>query len=408
MIQRQVERLKLSGFNEIIIIAGSHNLKKLKKLFPEDIKIIEQEDLSQGMAGAVLSAAPLLGDEPVLVVSSNDILDKEAYSLMAKATEDSSLAGALLGYRVDKYFPGGYLCLSENGNIKSIIEKPTPGEEPGNLINLVVHFHRSSKILIEYIQKSENKCDDRYEQALDAIFKSGSAYRALEYQGNWQSIKYPWHIHGAWKYFFQEEEKFISKTAQIHETAIIQGAVIIEDDVKVFPHAVISGPAYIGKGCIVANNALVRDSHLGPQCVAGYNTEIARSYLSGEVWTHSNYIGDSIIGYNVSFGAGSITANLRLDEEEISMNIGDGKILTGSNKCGTVCADHVRVGVSTNLMPGIKIGNNSLIGSGLVISEDVPAHSYVTGSHQLSIRPNRMTVDNLSRESLMQKLKQKP
>lgn len=405
LIEHQVELLFKVGFSEVLIIGGEHNIAKFSRIFGDKITILQQKDLSLGMAGAVLTAEPYLNNEPIVVVSSNDILSESAFLQVLEASKDSSLDGAILGYQVEKYFPGGYLSVNDTGLISSIIEKPTPGEEPSNLINLVVHYHKNSTDLFKALSTVKSNRDDLYEVALDQIFKAGKRYKALQYQDYWQAIKYPWHIKDAWKRVFSSLEKKISSSAQIHKSAIIEGEVIIEDDVKVFPNAVIIGPAFIGKGSIIANNALVRDSHLGSDCVAGYNTEIARSYLASEVWTHSNYIGDSIIGKNVSFGAGTITANLRLDEEDISVNISGEKISTNSNKMGIICADHVRVGVSVNLMPGIKIGTNVMIGSGLVISEDISAHSFVTGKTDLNIRPNRMSIDNLSRDRLMEQLK---
>ena len=78
----------------------------------------------------------------------------------------------------------------------------------------------------------------------------------------------------------------------------------------------IKGPAHIGENSIIANNSLVRGSMVGRDCVVGFTTEVTRSYLNKEVWMHSNYIGDSIIDSNVSFGAGSVTGNLRFDEAE--------------------------------------------------------------------------------------------
>lgn len=407
LLENQVKTLRAVGLNEVIIVAGEHNFERARRLFAADTEITlqKQENLSLGMAGAILSCAPLLAaNEPIFVISANDILPTEAYRLVLDRSARGDLDGALLGYRVERYFPGGYLRVDDNNRLLGIVEKPGPGREPSSLINLVAHYHRDSSRFLEALSQASSTRDDLYETALDALFKGGSFYQAVPYGGFWQAIKYPWHLHGAWRQFFAAAPKQISPSAVIHPTAVISGEVIIADGVKIFPHAVISGPVYLGQGSVVSNNALVRESHLGAGCVVGFNTEITRSYLGKEVWTHSNYIGDSVIGGNVSFGAGSITANLRLDEEEVVFNVLGEKIGSGSNKCGIVCADNVRVGVGVKLMPGTKIGTNVLIASGLVIAEDIPDHSFVSGDWRLKIRPNRFSVDNLSRGGFLSKL----
>jgi bifunctional UDP-N-acetylglucosamine pyrophosphorylase/glucosamine-1-phosphate N-acetyltransferase len=124
---------------------------------------------------------------------------------------------------------------------------------------------------------------------------------------------------------------------------------------------------------------------------------VARSYLGDGVWTHTNYIGDSVIGNDVSFGAGTVTGNLRLDEKEISVTISkkwngkttEEKIPTGLTKLGLITGDHTRVGVNTSFMPGVKVGSNSFVGAGITVAQDVPAGSFVTGDWKLKVRPNR-------------------
>ena len=64
---------------------------------------------------------------------------------------------------------------------------------------------------------------------------------------------------------------------------------------------------------------------------------------------------DSIIGNNCGFGAGAICANLRLDEKKIEE----------TNKLGAILGDNIRIGVNTSLMPGVKIGSNTMITSDL-------------------------------------------
>jgi UDP-N-acetylglucosamine diphosphorylase / glucose-1-phosphate thymidylyltransferase / UDP-N-acetylgalactosamine diphosphorylase / glucosamine-1-phosphate N-acetyltransferase / galactosamine-1-phosphate N-acetyltransferase len=406
LIERQVESLTSAGFKEILIIGGAHNLEKLENFAANrsGVSVVEQEDLEAGMAGAVISAKPHLEcDEPILIVSSNDVVEKSAYELVFDAAQNDYFESCILGKKVTEYFPGGYLEVNSQWEIKSIIEKPGKGNEPSDLVNLVLHLHKNTEALFRYLEEAKSQKDDLYEVALDKMIKSGIKMQAIPYDGYWQAIKYPWHIIEVAKHFFRTSPVHIAKTAQIDENAIISGDVYIDEGAKIFAGATINGPAYIGKNCVIATNALVRDSYLGEGCVVGFSTEVARSVLGDDVWTHSNYIGDSIIGNNVSFGAGSVTGNLRFDEGNVHVQVKEEKMDSGTAKLGLITGDSIRVGVNTSFMPGIKIGSHSLIGAGLVINQDIPEKSFATGKIELTVKPNKMG-DLPSRDELKEKL----
>jgi bifunctional UDP-N-acetylglucosamine pyrophosphorylase/glucosamine-1-phosphate N-acetyltransferase len=180
--------------------------------------------------------------------------------------------------------------------------------------------------------------------------------------------------------------------------------VILGENVKILEGAIVNGPLYIGDNSIIANNALVRDSHIGANCVVGFSTEVARSFLGNDVWTHSNYVGDSVIGNNVSFGAGSITGNLRLDEKNICLDFDGKKIDCNENKFGLVTGDNIRVGINVSFMPGVKIGSGSFIGAGIVVAENIPPNSFVSGKCKLKISKNKVDVCTLCRDEIKKKL----
>jgi len=398
LIQHQVEALVEAGLNDILVVGGKHNLNALNEFVKKflskrkelKIKVIEQEDLKAGMAGAVLAAEWAISPKDSLfIVSGNDVVDGEAYRLVFDAAQNESFSGFLLGKRVKSYFPGGYLKTDKRGQIQSIVEKPGAKKEPSDLVNLVLHFHRNAGELHKYLKAIKSTRDDRYEKALDQMIKDGAKMQVVPYEGYWQAIKYPWHILEVARHFFEITPKHISASAKIDKKANITGDVVIEDGAKVLAGATIVGPAYIGKNSVVATNALVRESFIGENCVIGFSTEVARSWLGNEVWTHSNYLGDSVIGNNVSFGAGAVTGNLRFDEGNIKVVIGDEKIDSGTNKLGLITGNNIRVGINASFMPGVKIGSNSLVGAGFVINQDIPEGSYVAGELKLKIIPNK-------------------
>ena len=404
LIEHQLDTLKRVGLTDIMIVGGAHNLAELKAIAkPFKAVVLEQKNLDEGMAGAVLTAKGKIKNEPTLIFSSNDVLAQSAFEKIMKASKSKADA-YLLAYKVAKYFPGGYLKMKGN-KVIDIIEKPGAGKEPSKWVNIVVHCFKEPEELFKALEKSTTKKDDRYELALQTLMKT-LHFEAVPYDGFWQPVKHPWHILDLMQFFFNAHSaslrawgSHIHPTAQIAKTAVIGKDVVIEAGVKIFEHATVQGPAYIGKNCIIGNNALLRESMLGERCVVGYNTEVARSFVGDDCWFHTNYVGDTVMGNDVSFGAGAICANLRLDEKEIT----SGNENSGRTKLGPILGDHIRVGVNTSLMPGVRIGSNTMITSGLTVAENIEPGSFVIGKTELIVKKNK-TVPEASARDKMKKL----
>jgi bifunctional UDP-N-acetylglucosamine pyrophosphorylase/glucosamine-1-phosphate N-acetyltransferase len=408
LAEHQVRMLKSAGCKRITLVCGKHNVKELREMFGS-FTVVEQKDLDMGMQGACIDGLKGV-DEPVLIVSGNDAIDGAALKDLMAAARKPDVSGAILARKVSTYFPGGYLSVKA-GRITGIIEKPGAGKEPSDLINLVAHIHNDPQALLAELKKVKSKRDDGYEMALQSLFASG-VYKAVPYKGTWQAVKYPWHLLPLMEILLEKLRKpQIHKTAKIHKTAVIEGNVIIGEGTRVLPNATIVGPCTIGKNCIIGNNALVRGSSVGDGCVIGYNTEVKGSVLAGPVWTHMTYLGDSIIGRNVSFGGGCVTGNLRLDEGEIASNAGgaDGvmeKIATGLMKLGLIVGDDCRFGIQTGSNPGVRIGGNTFVGGGCYITEDIPETSFVSMKDgALRVKPNTASSPQMSgREKYRKKL----
>jgi NDP-sugar pyrophosphorylase family protein len=194
----------------------------------------------------------------------------------------------------------------------------------------------------------------------------------VPYTGLWTAIKYPWHIFFAVRQFLDQSPGYVSPSARISEKATIEGKVVISDDARVFENAVIKGPVYIGPRSIIGTGSLIREySHIGSDCVVGFSTEIKNSYISDGCWFHMNYIGDSIIGEGCSFGAGTVLSNWRFDEKNIRIKIEGNSVDTGLDKFGAIIGSNSKTGVHVSVMPGVRIGPNSIVGSHVCLEDDL-------------------------------------
>jgi UDP-N-acetylglucosamine diphosphorylase/glucosamine-1-phosphate N-acetyltransferase len=407
LLRLQLEAAGQAGLTDFIIVGNKYNMEQIERTISEisgsNIKLVLQKQ-PLGIGDALLAAAPHL-DGGILIVNPNDVFSSSAYGRLIKAAKKKSSGSYILGYKTRGYFPGGYLVVNKASELEHIVEKPKPGEEPGDLVNVLVHLHTDSKRLIDYIKLVKTSRDDVYECALDNLVKDGYKINVVPYQDFWAPIKYPWHIFDVVKYFLDTGQPQIHRSASISPRAMVEGKVIIEEGVRVLENAVVRGPAYIGAGSLIGNNVLVRDySHIGADCVIGYGTEVKSSYIGEGCWVHSSYIGDSIIGKNCSFGAGTVLANFRFDEKNVPVNVGSEAIDTGRDKLGAIIGDNCKTGINASVMPGIKIGPNSVVGSHVCLARDLEPEKKILAEPHYRTLPNPVEQTGDKRKELKEKL----
>jgi len=129
----------------------------------------------------------------------------------------------------------------------------------------------------------------------------------------------------------------------------------IGQDTVIEPFVYIHGEVKIGGGCRIGPFAFLRHGTvIGDDVVLGVFTEVKNATLADGVRArHHSYLGDAVIGRNVNFGAGSITANF--DGETINQ---------------TTVGDDSYVGSGAVLIAPLVLKNNARVGAGTVISQE--------------------------------------
>lgn len=390
-LQHQIESLREVGLTNITLIAGHHNIKLTKELFPDYKVLLQDNDL--GTRGALLDSLGEFGEEGLLMLSSSDIVEPEIYAEVVKKGLEDGVDGVIVGQERTSYFPGGYLCI-DGPRVTALHEKPGEGNEPSDLVHIQIHYYHNASEVLDILETVDDRSPDGYAEAQNIIYKEKN-FHYVRYTNHWQAIKYPWFLLDALELYQNKIGKqHIDTTAEIHPTAVIEGPVRIGPGVQILAHAVLRGPCTIGAKTIIGNGALVRKCSIGKQCVIGHNTEIARSIVGDNCWTHSNYIGDSILGHNVVMGAGSITTNLRLDAKEVTSVIKGETLSTKRIKLGTVIGNNTRLGTHVTIEPGIKIGRNCLVQPKAHLTADIPDNKIV------GVQQGNITVSELSTEKL--------
>ncbi|MGZ5841634.1 MAG: bifunctional UDP-N-acetylglucosamine diphosphorylase/glucosamine-1-phosphate N-acetyltransferase GlmU [Xanthobacteraceae bacterium] len=159
------------------------------------------------------------------------------------------------------------------------------------------------------------------------------------------------------------ETVFLSADTTFGKDVVIEPYVVFGDKVTVEDGAVIHAfshlaGAHVGKKCSVGPFARLRPgTRLGEGARIGNFVEIKEAVIAaGAKANHLSYIGDASVGANANIGAGTITCNY-----------------DGTAKHHTTIGQDAFIGSNTALVAPVEIGDGAYVGSGSVITGNVPA-----------------------------------
>ncbi len=369
LIWYTVESLKKAGIDNFVIVQGAKKdiEEELSKYnLGINIKYIVQE-APRGMGDAVFQAKDLL-QEQFFVLNAERFDGGDYVKLLSEKHKESGAKLVVLGTQTGNPQLFGILNM-EGDKAKAIVEKPEKGKEPSDI--RVVGFSFLPKEFIDYYQRVPEHMY-AFEDALSLYMKEQDARWVMTKEVA-PAFKYPWHLFGVTKALMDRYlESKIEKNVKIGKNVVIEGKVYIGENTKIFEGAVIKGPCYIGPDSIVGNNVLIRDySNLERKSMVGALAEVTRSVFQSDVHIHAGYFGDSIFGRGCRVGAGTVTANVRIDRGEIKSMVRGEKVGTGTDSLGVIVGDNSKVGINCSLMPGKFIGSNCLVGPSSVVFENI-------------------------------------
>jgi UDP-N-acetylglucosamine diphosphorylase / glucose-1-phosphate thymidylyltransferase / UDP-N-acetylgalactosamine diphosphorylase / glucosamine-1-phosphate N-acetyltransferase / galactosamine-1-phosphate N-acetyltransferase len=185
-------------------------------------------------------------------------------------------------------------------------------------------------------------------------------------------IRYPWD-------FLRANEQFVSNLTgpviegDVHASAVIDGIIHLGSGTRILPGVYIEGNAVIGANCKIGPNCYIRgNTSIGDGCHIGQSVEIKNCLILSKTNVgHLSYVGDSVLGEKVNFGAGTTTSNLRHDGKNHLTEIQGQLIDTGRRKFGAIVGDHVHTGINTSIYPGRKLWPGTTTRPGDIVQRDV-------------------------------------
>ena len=149
------------------------------------------------------------------------------------------------------------------------------------------------------------------------------------------------------------EDFAIDNGIAIHRSSVLEQGITMKSPMIIMDNCHIGANAYFREGVFLDSSVKI-----------GPGSEIKSSLIfSNTAIAHLNYIGNSIVGRNVNFEAGSIAANHfnERTDKMIQVSYRDTIFETGVEKFGALVGDNSRIGANAVLSPGTILEKKSTV-----------------------------------------------
>lgn len=371
ILEWDLEALSESGFTRAFIVVG-YRKEKIKEYFGKKFGKLKLEYVTQreqlGTAHAVSLVEGKIKDE-FLVMNGDLIISKDLVKNLVKNHRKNNSDASLCLVKVKNPSQFGIVKL-KGDRVAEIEEKPEKPES--DLANAGIYIFNSRLFSeIKRIKKSK-RFEYEITDAIELMINERGVY-GFEGEGRWIDVGRPWDLLDANEIVMREISLKQDKNAIVEDYAMIKGPVHIGKNTVIRSGAYIEGPVHIGENCVIGPNCYIRPyTSIQDKVKIGNAVEIKNSIIMSETNIgHLSYVGDSIIGEKCNFGAGTIVANLRVDEAEVRIEIKDKLTKSGRRKFGCLMGDNVKTGINASIMPGRSIYPGAYVEAGAVVRNTI-------------------------------------
>jgi UDP-3-O-[3-hydroxymyristoyl] glucosamine N-acyltransferase len=183
---------------------------------------------------------------------------------------------------------------------------------------------------------------------------------------------------------YETMKSHVSGRAEVSPSASVASGVYVDDDAVIGPGAVVLSGTYVGRGVVIKPNATIGGNGFENAVIRGRRTIIPHA---GGVWLSEGvHVGSSTCLDRGMFGeftyVGPFTTIDNLVHFAHSARTGrDCSLVACSEISGSVIlGDGVWIGPNASINQGLVIGDHSYVGTGSVVTRDLPRHSLAYGS----------------------------
>ena len=379
LIFHTLEALQNAGITEVLIIYGYHKEKLSQSIETQDwgkmsVSYVHQEE-RKGTAHAAGYAREFVGEDSSILMNGDIMLGPGSFEGLISYHENGGYDLTLSVRPVDDPSAYGVVAV-EKGKAVKLIEKPTKDQMVSNLVNAGLYI--VSKSLMDAIAKTKASSRGEYEitDSIGMLIEKGNV-GSYSLPSWWLDIGRPWDLLEANKMILSQTQAKIEGT--VENGAVIKGETIVQKGAVIKTGAYIEGPALIGENAVIGPNCYIRAyTSIGKNVKIGNAVEIKNCIIMENTNIgHLSYVGDSVIGRGSNFGAGTIIANLRHDNGDVSVTVKGKRVSSGRRKLGAIIGDNVKTGIGTSISPGVILHQGARTGIGVIVDKDIEANKLV-------------------------------
>ncbi len=165
-------------------------------------------------------------------------------------------------------------------------------------------------------------------------------------------------------HLLNEENIFIDEGAKVKPGVVLDaesGPIYIGKNVKIFPNAVIDGPAFIGDNSVVKIGAKIyENTSVGEVCKVGGEIEnsIIHAYANKQ---HDGFLGHSYLGKWTNIGAATTNSDLNNNYSTVKVYV-NGELMDSRQQfLGLIMGDHSKCSINSMFNTGTFVGVSSII-----------------------------------------------
>ncbi len=379
LIFHTLEALQDAGITEVLIIYGYHKEKLNQAIESQDwgkmtVSYVHQEK-RKGTAHAAGYAKEFVGDDSSILMNGDIMLGPGSFGGLISYHKKGGYDLTLSVRPIDDPSAYGVVAVEEGKAVK-LIEKPTKDQMVSNLVNAGLYI--VSKSLMDAIEKTKASPRGEFEitDSIGMLIEKGNV-GGYSLPSWWLDIGKPWDLLEANKMILSQAQTKIE--GNVEDGAVIKGEIIVHKGAVIKTGAYIEGPALIGENAAIGPNCYIRAyTSIGKNVKIGNAVEIKNCIIMDDTNIgHLSYVGDSVIGRGSNFGAGTITANLRHDNGDVSVTVKGKRVSSGRRKLGAIIGDNVKTGIGTSISPGVILHQGARTGIGVIVDKDIEANKLV-------------------------------
>ena len=413
-VERVVARIVQCGITDIGIVIG-HRGRSIRAHFGDgnrfgcSITYIDQPD-PLGTAHAVTCASGFIAGDDFLVCPGDVWFDDDVLPTLVSAFENVEGSGVLVTQQVDAISENVRVDVDADGRLVDAVWKPRG--RTGSASTDIYIFHNEALASLANVpdvlraQFGISPPEGReLHAAIRVLHRAGTPLTAVPSPSLVHDIDYPWEPDTVGDIVAERAgrdltESRISESARVDPDARIAGPVSVGEHSVIERDAYIEGPAWIGDHThIVEGSHIARHSAIGSHSLIGpyakvsgfvgddcritYLGEFSGTMCDGGRVTHQIQL-SGVFGLGAEIGAGTQTGTLRFDDGPIEVEVnGQRKVARGFS--GVLFGDYARTGVGAMMMPGRIIGPGAMVGAGVVLMNNVPAHKAVLLKQEIEV-----------------------